>query len=57
MLESFASRVERFKFNLFPAYPGTRARIQYISDDYREIHVKILLNWRKHVFRVDPICR
>ncbi len=46
MPESFASRLDRFKFNLFPAYRGTGARIQYISDDYREIHIKIPLNWR-----------
>ena len=46
MPESFASRIDRWKFNLFPAYRGTGARIVYIAGDYREIRVKIPLNWR-----------
>jgi len=46
MPESFASRIDRWKFNLFPAYRGTGARIVYIADDYREIRVKIPLTWR-----------
>ena len=45
MPESFARKLDRFKFNLFPAYRRTGARIQYISDDYREIHIKIPLNF------------
>lgn len=46
MPESFASKVDRWKFNLFPAYRGTGARVVYISDDYHEMRVKIPLNWR-----------
>ncbi len=46
MNESFAKKIERFKFNLFPAYRGSGGRIAYISDDYHEIHVKLPLNWR-----------
>ena len=46
MPESFASRLDRWKFNLFPAYRGTGARIVYIADDYREIRVKIPLTRR-----------
>jgi hypothetical protein len=46
MPESFVSRVDRWKFNLFPAYRGTGARIVYIAGDYREIRVKIPLTWR-----------
>ena len=46
MRESFASRIDRWKFNLFPAYRGTGARIVYIARDYREIRVKIPLTWR-----------
>ncbi len=45
MTESFSKKVERFKFNLFPAYRGSGGRIAYISDDYHEIHVKLPLNW------------
>ncbi|MEO8074581.1 MAG: DUF4442 domain-containing protein [Acidobacteriota bacterium] len=46
MPESFATRFDRLKFNLFPAYRGTGARVVYISDDYRKIRVKIPLSWR-----------
>lgn len=33
-------------FNLFPAYRGTGARIIFISDDTKEIQIKIPKNWR-----------
>lgn len=46
MPESFASKIDRIKFNFFPAYRGSGARVVYISDDYREIRVKIPLSWR-----------
>jgi acyl-coenzyme A thioesterase PaaI-like protein len=46
MPESFASKIDRWKFNVFPAYRGTGARIIYIAGDYREIRVKIPLTWR-----------
>jgi acyl-coenzyme A thioesterase PaaI-like protein len=46
MPESFATKIDRLKFNFFPAYRGTGARVVYIADDYREVRVKIPLNWR-----------
>jgi hypothetical protein len=46
MPESFATKIDRLKFNFFPAYRGSGARVVYISDDYREMRVKIPLNWR-----------
>jgi hypothetical protein len=46
MPESFASKFDRIKFNFFPAYRGTGARVVYIADDYRKIRVKIPLSWR-----------
>jgi hypothetical protein len=46
MPESAASRRLRLGFNLFPAFRGTGARITYISGDYREVHVRLRLNWR-----------
>lgn len=46
MPESFASKIDRWKFNLFPAYRGSGARVVYIADDYREMCVKIPLNRR-----------
>jgi len=44
--ESFASRVLRWRLNLFPAYRGTGGRITYISDDFREVRIKLPLSWR-----------
>mgnify|MGYP000707548235 CR=1 FL=1 len=46
MAESFATKIDRWKFNFFPAYRGTGARVVYISRDYREMRVKIPLSWR-----------
>ena len=46
MPESFRTKLLRWKFNLFPAYRGTGARITYVSADVREIHVRLPLNWR-----------
>ena len=46
MPESPATRRLRWGFNLFPAFRGTGARITYIAGDYREMRVKLPLNWR-----------
>jgi hypothetical protein len=46
MPESFASKIDRWKFNFFPAYRGSGARVVYIADDYRAMRVKIPLSWR-----------
>ncbi len=46
MSESFATKLDRIKFNLFPAYRGSGARVLFISEDYREIRIKIPLSWR-----------
>src|SRR5687767_14633761 len=46
MPENFASKLDRWKFNLFPAYRGSGARVVYLADDYREMRVKIPLSWR-----------
>lgn len=46
MSESWVSKIDRFKFNFFPAYRGSGARVVYISADYRKIKIKIPLNWR-----------
>jgi hypothetical protein len=46
MPESAASRRMRWGFNFFPAYRGTGARVTYMSGDFREVHVKLPLNWR-----------
>lgn len=46
MSESLKTKFQRWGFNFFPAYRGTGGRIAYIADDYREIHIRLPLNWR-----------
>jgi acyl-coenzyme A thioesterase PaaI-like protein len=46
MPESLKSKLERWRFNFFPAYRGTGARITYIAEDWREVRIKLGLNWR-----------
>ena len=46
MPESRQSRIFRWLFNIFPAYRGTGGRVTYVAGDYREIRIKLPLNWR-----------
>lgn len=46
MTESLRTRIERFGFNFFPAYRRTGARITYIRADWREVRIRLPLNWR-----------
>jgi hypothetical protein len=46
MPESLKTRFLRWRFNFFPAYRGTGARLTYIADDFHEIRTKLPLNWR-----------
>jgi acyl-coenzyme A thioesterase PaaI-like protein len=46
MTESLKTKIIRWGFNLFPAYRGTGGRVTYIASDWREVHVKLPLNWR-----------
>ena len=46
MAESLKRKIERFLYNIYPAIRGTGGRVTYISDDYREMKVKLPLNWR-----------
>jgi acyl-coenzyme A thioesterase PaaI-like protein len=45
-MENFSSRMKRWLFNFFPAFRSTGAWVTYISSDFREIHVRMSLNWR-----------
>ena len=45
MPESWATRIERWRFNLFPAYRGTGAWVDYIAADWREVRVRLPLSW------------
>ena len=46
MGESWKSRLLRWRWNIFPALRGTGARIDYASEDFREVRVRLPLNWR-----------
>ena len=46
MAESFRTRLMRWKFNLFPAYRGSGARISYIDSTLREVRLRLPLNRR-----------
>ena len=46
MPESWESRLGRWRLNWFPAYRGTGGRATYVSDDFKEVHIKLPLNWR-----------
>jgi acyl-coenzyme A thioesterase PaaI-like protein len=36
----------RLGFNLFPAFRGTGARVEYVAPDMREVRVKLPFGWR-----------
>ncbi|MDP8940662.1 MAG: DUF4442 domain-containing protein [Actinomycetota bacterium] len=46
MKEPLKTKLTRWGFNLFPAYLATGARIIGMSDDLREVSLKLPLNWR-----------
>lgn len=46
MKESFKTRLMRFAFNFFPAYRMSGGRITFISDDLRNVKIKLPLNWK-----------
>jgi hypothetical protein len=44
--ESWPSRLMRWRFNWFPAYRATGARITYIAADWGEVRIRLPLSWR-----------
>jgi len=44
--EKFKSKIRRLAFNLFPAIRGTGVWVSFISDDWREIQIRLPLSWR-----------
>ena len=46
MAESWQSRRERWRFNFFPAFRGTGARVTYIAADWHEVRIELPLSWR-----------
>jgi hypothetical protein len=45
-MESWRTRLLRWRFNLFPAYRGTGARVVHIDRDFREVRIRLPLSWR-----------
>lgn len=43
--ESWPQRIRRWGFNFFPAYRASGAWIIFLSDDWKEVHVKLRLKW------------
>jgi acyl-coenzyme A thioesterase PaaI-like protein len=43
--ESFRSRLARWGFNFFPAFRRTGGRLTYVANDWREVRVRLRLNW------------
>ena len=46
MPESPRTRRLRWRFNWFPAYRASGARVTYVADDLREVRLRLPLNWR-----------
>lgn len=45
MVESFRTKVRRWGINLIPTVRRSKARVTYLSEDYREIHVELDLKF------------
>ena len=44
--ESFRTRLFRWRFNLWPCFRGTGARVVFIAPDWREVRIRLPLSWR-----------
>jgi acyl-coenzyme A thioesterase PaaI-like protein len=44
--ESFRTWLRRQRFNLYPAFWGTGAKVDYIAEDLRSIRIRLPLNFR-----------
>lgn len=44
--EPLRARLMRWGFNVFPAFFATGARVTYLDESFREIHVELPLTWR-----------
>jgi acyl-coenzyme A thioesterase PaaI-like protein len=44
--QSSFTRFFKFIMNFFPVYRGTGGRIIFISSDWKEVYVRLRLNWR-----------
>jgi hypothetical protein len=48
MAESWRTRLTRWRFNWFPAYRGTGAWVAYIASDWREVRIRLPLNFQTY---------
>lgn len=49
MRETFAEKLQRWRFNLLPSFRGSGGWITYLSRDWRQVHVKLPLNlWTRN---------
>ena len=48
--ESFESRLLRWRFNFFPCYRRTGAKIRYVAPNKRRVDVTLPLNWKTKGF-------
>jgi acyl-coenzyme A thioesterase PaaI-like protein len=46
MMHTLRMWLWKLRFNLFPAYFGSGARVVFIAPDWREVRVRIPLSWR-----------
>lgn len=46
MIQRLMRIAPKFVFNLFPAYRGTGARIESISEDWKRVEIRLPLTWR-----------
>ncbi len=44
--ESFETRKARTLFNILPVYRGTRAKLKFVSADWKEVHILLPLNYK-----------
>ena len=44
--ESFKTKLLRIGLNFFPAYRRSGGKAIYVSDDWKEVQIKLPLNWR-----------
>jgi acyl-coenzyme A thioesterase PaaI-like protein len=44
--ETWATRLARWRLNLFPCYWGTGASVTFIAGDWHEVRVRLPLTWR-----------
>jgi len=46
MTESLKSRLTRILFNYVPIFWSTGARVTYLAEDFKEMHLRLPLSWR-----------